>query len=434
LRIALTFVMAVALQPVRAYAEKRVESFDKEFKILQEGGHPAQHIGDAQFRVAVFSYEDLDRTGLGNSLAGVVGRTILFGSQVSSLGVIRYEAGLAPSPESAQWSYFDKVDRVAEAQDVSLSVWGSVRAKTGRLLVDTYVQVPPKAVRKYFQWSVPLRTRSSDSGGERSGAGSPSVRDCGQLVAHLSPNRIVLQQVELPSSATSDLQRALEQLDNLREGPSESAPVRGRLPLGETYQVVRRSGDWFLLRTPKLEGWVPRQPKCETCPPITSAAQYTSQLVGYMAARGNSLSPLSSHLGTEALALVEEITALDTIVQGKSTPRRDPIALANRWYGSRRWTGRDPTTGIDRGRGIPPGNAAFANVRALGKVAGASEKLLNREQITEIAFELAEAAHNDPGNLDVLRNLDVLFRCTGDNRRADVAKELLEKRPDSPLE
>ena len=50
-----------------------------------------------------------------------------------------------------------------------------------------------------------------------------------------------------------------------------------------------------------------------------------------------------------------------------------------------------------------------------------------RETLRPIAFDLADALQQDPGNADVLHNLSVLFSCAGDEGRARRARELAGK-------
>ena len=89
---------------------------------------------------------------------------------------------------------------------------------------------------------------------------------------------------------------------------------------------------------------------------------------------------------------------------------------------------------------IPPGGAAFANIRALAEVATSLQASMRRSdeplerrfndvkldpsRVRKIAFELAKSSLTDPRNTDVLNNLAVLFRYAGEDQRADLAARL----------
>src|SRR5262245_12695276 len=87
---------------------------DRELKLLEERIQPPLRIPGAEFRVAVFAYEDPDGTGVGNALASIVAAEILLRSTVKSIGVLRYEGRLVPT-EAEPLSYFDKVEKLTAA-------------------------------------------------------------------------------------------------------------------------------------------------------------------------------------------------------------------------------------------------------------------------------------------------------------------------------
>ena len=130
-------------------------NLEKELQLLERGERVPIHIAGAKYRVAVFSYEDPDGTGLGDALAATVSRGILLGSNVSSIGVLRYEGQLAPTATSAL-SYFGKVEKLTAHQETVLAVWGAVRRSGQQLVVDTYLQIPNAVAEKNLAWTVTL--------------------------------------------------------------------------------------------------------------------------------------------------------------------------------------------------------------------------------------------------------------------------------------
>jgi len=399
-----------SLAPGAALAGKKVD-LDEEVGRLLRGEQPEVHIGGARHRVAVFTYEDPDRTGIGDLLAGVLAHEILLGAEVSSLGVVRYEGSLAPRRAAPDVSYFDKVERVTDAQRAALAVWGSVRRMPGRLRVETYLQIPRASVDSSFTWRLAVRAAEPPPGGSAA---------CGELRARLRPDRVLLQTLEVP---IDELRRLRDfSFDRLRAGPDAAAPVVGQLRKGEVYRIVERREGWAHVEG---RGWIPEKPACgDFCAKLARSGALVRALLRFMDDR--SAPEVGPQLGVEALAVAEQIRALQGLKGGADRVRDATLALADQWEGAGRATGPDPATGIDRGSGPAPGGAAFANVRALGRVAlaQASEPGAPRAQLQAIAFDLADALQDDPRNEDVLQNLSVLFACAGDAARARRAAEL----------
>jgi hypothetical protein len=439
-------------------AGMRVDA-NAELKLLELGQTPPRHIAGAAFRVAVFAYEDPDRTGLGDQIAALVERTILTGSSASSLGVLRYEGDLSPQ-KPGDLGYFDKVERVVASQDVALAVWGRISRSRGELVVDTYAQVPPKSVETRFTWRLRL---PQDMGGA-------------PLLARLRPNRFALQRLQLPPQAADTIRRAAQRLDELRGSPAETASVVGRLPKEQVYTVVRQQDDWVFLQVRGgAGGWV-HSPSCPgECARVVDAATFAGGLIGYMA-RG--VVPVERPgLTPEALAVRDQLLALDAL--------GDPELIGHSLDLTQRWSARGmrPSAGgAPQGRGLPPGGAAAANAQAMAQVSGllmegfsaAADRTLpeleslrqavregrvkrpagvpdgpdafvvagprglapidvgliydrialDKAALRSIAQELVDAALLDPRNLEILNNIAVLFRATGDTERAVKAERL----------
>lgn len=382
--------------------------------LLEQGETPPPLIKYAKFRVAVFTYDDPDgpvpkASMLGDALARLVAHEILMNSRVSSLGVLNFTGGVGPKVND-RLSYYDKVERITGAQGVSLAVWGTVRRVRGELWIDSYVQIPQHALKTSFTWRLVL----------------PGPRESPYLRARLRPDRIPVQRLRLPAHAEADLIDAAEHLLRLLRARDRNAKVVGLRPLEQVFIVRDRRGDWVYLELPAkgLKGWVPLRGHCMGgCKPFLEVASFGSGLLRYIRAREKPPWGTAS-LTTEALAVSEQIEALDALQQGRVERARE---LARRWVGSERLTGLDPETGIDRGTGLPPGGAAFTNIGAMAEVAEALRKTLGSEQASTIAFRLAEASQYDPRNEDVLQNLAVIFRLAGDIGRAKLAQSIIEQ-------
>ncbi len=403
---------------------------DRELRLLQMGQLPPRHIAGAEFRVAVFAYEDPHGTELGNALAALVGRHVLLRSGVSSIGVIRYEGTLEPTAET-RLSYFDKVEALTAAQEASLAVWGLVRVAGDELVIDSFVQIPRPSLETHFTWKLRL---PAAMGGEA-------------LSAHLRPDRIHVQRLRIPATARGDLAEAAASIDLLRSEPRPDAAPAGRLPRGQTYYVSRRSGDWVLLRTGNREGWAPLESHClGPCRPLLDAGQFAGGLLAHMSSPDAS-PHAPAGLTTEALAVEEQLAALDGLNAGRPEEiEEQSLAVVQRWIGPARRQGLDAERGIDRGGGLPPGGAAFRNVEALARIALSLQRAfrqiddvpegrtqetydtlaLPQAEVAEVAFDLAQASLDDPRNRDVLDNLATLFAYAGESQRADLARSLAQ--------
>ena len=164
--------------------------------------------------VGVFTYEDPDRTGLGDALGDLVAHDILLRTQARSLGVLMFTGGLAPSRPGGL-GYFDKIEKVAAAQQVYLAVWGAVRKIGSELLIETYVQVP-------------------ESTADRDLAAEVSIPEPGQalkkLTARLRPDRFAVQRYRIPAEDADAISSAAKRIGELRSEPRQNAAVNAVLP------------------------------------------------------------------------------------------------------------------------------------------------------------------------------------------------------------
>jgi hypothetical protein len=325
---------------------------DRQLRLLEKG-EGQRHITWVKHRVAVFTYEDPLQTGLGDDIALIMAREILFNSGVYSLGVLNFRAGLSPDDSNGP-SYFDKVTKLTENEDVTLSIWGRVLPAGDKLLVDTFVQLPARVVGEHFVWKLQL----------------PLAMGGGNLQAHLRPDRIRLQSLKLDMRAREEIASAANKLRVLRENPAIDSAVVAEIPENKVYSVMDRRDHWVQLKIKDIpKGWTPAKGHCTgSCKPLIESGQFTGGLLQYID-RGK-LRNATDNLTAEALAVEEQIKALDGLNSTSATGVcTASLQRALRWVGPSRWKGTDKWTKIDRGRGAPPGGAAFANIRALAEIA-----------------------------------------------------------------
>jgi hypothetical protein len=408
----------LCLLPAFAFAEIQV-NLEQELKVLERGEKLQRRIPDAKFRVAVFTYEDPDGTGLGDALAGLVGRELLLRSEISSFGVLTYEGGLAPSP-SNPLSYFDKVETVANAQKVTLSIWGMVRRRGSTLTIETYVQLPTSLFEKTFVWRVKLPARMK-----------------GELVAHLRPERILAQRLELPDSAMETIRTAALRNSELRAEPADSSPVASVLPRDKVYWIEKSQGDWVNVNAGGGQsGWVRASGNCSAdCAHFLDAARFGAALLAFMEQPRPGL--FSGSLSADAQAVRDQLEAYDLIDRNNVNALRRTAARIDDQLRTAESAGR-----------VPPGGAALANAWMIDSMvlllrsearqrpegtnrqdimASYQELEPDRKEIAAMAFRLADASLGDPDNADVLHNLAVLFEYAGDAKRADLARSLAKR-------
>lgn len=392
-RSAVALTLALALLPTSVPAGIKLDVAQEVLRI-ERGELPQLHIPGATIRVAVFTYEDPDETGLGDAIAAMVGQEILLKANVGSVGVLRYEGRLSGTSEQPL-SYFDKVDKVTSAQDVTLSVWGAVRRDGESLVIDTYAQLPADTVETAFKWQLHLPA---------------DVLPESSLVAHLRPDRIHVQRLAIAADAAGTLRDAAARLDELHAEPLDSAAVTGSLPRDAVYRIAETRGDWtrFVYGTGQA-GWARTAGQCaQRCGALLDAAHFVGGLLRFTARRD--LPDLPGSLSTDAMVVRAQLQALESVDE-------DPALAYNRL---RDLIYRTPAL---------HGSAALANVLAITHLAlSLVEQKSHGFDVTkpahEIAFELAGASQVDPRNRDVLHNLGVLFRIAGDDARAQTAEQL----------
>jgi hypothetical protein len=393
---------------------------ERELQLLERGERVPIHIAGAKYRVAVFSYEDPDGTGLGNALAATVSRGILLGSNVSSIGVLRYEGQLAPTAANTL-SYFDKVEKLTAHQETVLAVWGAVRRSGQQLVVDTYLQIPNSVAEKSLAWGMTL----------------PAAMGGGVLGGRVGPNRILVQSLKLPLASAAALEQSIRMLDELRAEADAAAPVVGTIPQGAVYYFGAQQAGWVLVNVSGgRKGWVRIAADCPgSCAKLHDAARFGGAVLHYLAYG-------------RAPAIAEDVTADArlfhaqlSVVEAVDRPERFDYAK----FATEGWTDRSRNSRDTQS--ASPGGASLENLRAVVRIAYAlyrervrppgtvrpdgdrlrinyAQQRLDPGFVRDVAFDLAEASQGDPRNLDILHNLDVLFTYAGDPQRAEAARAI----------
>jgi hypothetical protein len=193
--------------------------------------------------------------------------------------------------------------------------------------------------------------------------------------------------------------------------------------VGTGYWFDKTEGDWIHMDSgTEGKGWARVAEHCTgKCRPLLDAARFAAGLLEFMEFRNVRVEAAES-LAVDARAVGEQLTALETLDAGPEQVEAFALNTASRWL----------EAGTSAAGAIPPGGAAFANVRAMARVVLALKRAarerrslaLDPEQVRAVAYELAEIALVDPRNIDVLGNLEVLFTYAGDSARAALAKRL----------
>lgn len=419
------FEMLAPRDPAETAAERemlrrQIDAFERQLADLQKavlaireqasGGDQAQLYGGVANRLAVFTLDDPEKTGLGDPVSFLVSKKLLFSTRVSSVAVVNYGAGEDRAMPGGL-AYFDRVDALVRDQGFLLALWGRLSRTQDGVRADFFLQVPAGAGDGPFARRVRL----------------PEAMGSGRLTARLKPDRIALQSLTIDAEAGEAMRRAAAEVAQLRAEPRADAAVVGRLGAaggaGERrgYGIVEARGEWVRLRffDDGSGGWTSVDAFCAgACRAVLDAAIATNDMVALAA--GLSPRPPPERVTRDAVAALQQMQAL-VAVEGEPAMA---VEIAGAWAAG--------------AFGPPPGGAGFANLVAVARVGGALDGALAaqpefdrirlpRETLAPIADDLARASVADPGDIDVVENLAKLFAAMDDRRRQALALEIAER-------
>ena len=391
------FVLAMALALATASAAfagaiRSIEDFPTKEKDLP--------FSDARNRVAMFTFEDPDHTQLGDAIAFLVSKRVLFDAGVESLAIILFEQGL--KPDESGLSYFEKVDKITSGRGFAAALWGHIAREGDELVVDTFVQLYPRNVDRLFDRHFQVAEFDQS------------------LRASVAPKRIWVQSLRFKLSQAESIRTIAESVRTLRKKPRlDSKRVDdGYLSEGATYRVLKRRGSWtqlFLVETGKV-GWTSVDVYCggETlCASIIGGAEFLIDLLRYANGLRNDVRAFDIYT-RPARAVSAQIEVLKLLRAG----RESAVSLEAAEELMSDWIMGDNNAG----------DVTFANLWTLASLYRLQRTDdLNPESIRSVANQLARAVLNDPGNLDMLHNLAVLFRFLGDEDKSRLAERLYEE-------
>jgi hypothetical protein len=382
-----------ALQRQLGDAEKAIVNFRDAIGARGEKLFP-----QVRNRVAAFTYDDPHATGLGDPIAFLLSKKLLFSTRVSSFAIVNYRRG-ADRDLPGNLTYFDRVDAVTKDQNFPLAIWGRLSGTERGVRIDSYLQVPGDADTRAYLRSVQL----------------PTAMGGGTLTARLKPDRILLQTLDVGPDAIDLFRTAARQVATLRATPDVSAPVTGRLgdggdDRGPVHSIIGSERDWVRLRLADgSSGWTSVDQFCTgICGALLDVAGFANDVIAIPA--GLAAKPVPKSLTREATAMSQQLTALASL---DANPAKT-IEIAQQ-------SARD--------------GAGFANLLAVARVRAELNRAsargatfdrikIDAKIIRQIVQPLVEASIADPSDVHAVQNLAVLFGYLGDDKRRGLALDI----------
>jgi len=374
---------------------------EREARELMSHGERDRFFSNVRNRIAAFTFDDPHAIGLGDPIAFLLAKKLLFSARVSSVGIVNYRESV-DRDFSGKLAYFDQVDAITEDQGFLLAIWGHLSQTEDGVRADSFLQVPANVGGTPFFSEIRL----------------PKQMGGGTLTARLKPDRIQLQSLDIDRDHVSALRAAAAEVATLRAEPDVFAATIGRIPEDQPYSIVDSQEDWVRLRfADGTYGWTSVDAFCiDVCRDLMDVATFINDAVALTSNLPARSVPES--LTREAAAMSDQLAALVAL----TTNPRKAIEIIGPW--------------AVEGFGSPSaGGAGFANLFAVASVAAELERAsalepefnrirLDREVVERIAQRLAEASVAHPSDLDILENLAVLFAYLGDERRRSLALQI----------
>jgi hypothetical protein len=374
-----------------------------DFRTAIGDGQRERFFPDTRHRLAVFTFDDPHGTELGDPISFLLSKKLLFSTRVSSFAIVNYRQGAGQDP-AGNLAYFDRVDAITKDQSFLLAMWGRLSRNEQGVRIDSFLQVPADAKQGPYARNIRL----------------PEAMGGGTLNARLKPDRVKVQTLLLDAAGIDALRKAASDVASLRANPDPGAAVTANLAYteGRAYTITASERGWVRLRfADGTGGWTSIDQFCTgVCRTLLDAANFTNDVVALTSRLPARAIPES--LTREARAVSDQLSALGAIPEN---PVR-AVDTAERW------------TRGDGGR-TAPGGAGFANLLAVARVRAELARTntrdfnrirLPRQTIERIVQPLVEASIADPGDIDVVENLAVLFAYLGDNERKNLAQNIAE--------
>jgi hypothetical protein len=361
-----------------------------EKEIRQIGTDQPKYFGRAKNRVAVFTLDDPDETGVGDAVSFLLSKALLFSAPVSSYAIVNYQGGVE-EPDQDGLSYFNKVERLTEGQGYIFTIWGKISRHGQHVTIDMFGQIDNEL--DVFNRKLTL----------------PEAMGGGTLIARMNANRFKIQTIDMSLEAAESLVPVAESVRTLRTQPDADASELDTLPEGKAYRIVASEGSWVQLGVEDGPvGWTSVHAFCtEECRRLLNTAVYANSFIA-TTKKGKSGPGKMDGITNLAVNAQQQIFAMTRFQDSKY----DALEIA-----------RDKSP-----------EAGFASIQALAEIAIELDKLkletpfgqirLDKSFVQDVAGRLARASLATPQDLDILDNLVVLFNYLGDNQRRKVASNI----------
>ncbi|MET4323270.1 hypothetical protein ABIB90_002343 [Bradyrhizobium sp. JR4.1] len=372
-----------------------------DFREAAEGSAGGRIFPNATHRTAVFTYEDRQGSGLGDAIAFLISKKLLFTAPVHSVAVVNFRNEQLATPAATVGvekgvTYFDKVDLVTKNQNFGLAIWGRIARRGDGFSIDSFLQVPASASREKFSSSVRI----------------PTAMGGGALYARLRSDRVLIGTTYMDAKLAQSLNEIARQVGNLRRQPKVGAPVVAKLE--GLYRITQYQGTWVeILLANGRRGWTSIDQFCtEECRFLLKTADFTNDILALTG--GARPRRLLEGLTRDADEMLQQLAVLRTLQDSPDGAAN----IAKTWIeGS-----RTPSPTFESLLALAKLEIALKRELARGK--NFEDIRLQEPEVQPVVDSLVEASIANPGDEDVLLNLAHLFEFLSDPTRAALARQL----------